>query len=96
MFAHFIDRLANTKDGDSTLLENSMVLFGSNMSDSNRHNNDPLPSAVLGRAHGRIKGGQALKYPQDTKHSDLLLTLLERTEIPVEKIGDSGTGLSEV
>jgi hypothetical protein len=96
MFAHFIDRLANTKDGDATLLENSMVLFGSNMSDSNRHNNDPLPSAVLGRAHGRIKGGQHLHYPQDTKHSDLLLTLLERAQIPVEKIGDSGTGLTEV
>ena len=63
MFAHFIDRLANAKDGDATLLENSMVLFGSNMSDSNRHNNDPLPSAVLGRAHGRIKGGQHLHYP---------------------------------
>ncbi len=96
MFAHFVDRLANTKDGDATLLDNSMVLFGSNMSDSNRHNNDPLPSAVLGRAHGRIKGGQHLKYPQDTKFADLLLTLLERTQIPVEKIGDSGTGLAEV
>ena len=96
MFSHFIDRLANTKDGDATLLENSMVLFGSNMSDSNRHNNDPLPSAVLGRAHGRIKGGQHLHYPQDSKHSDLLLALLERTQIPVEKIGDSGTGLAEV
>ena len=96
MFAHFVERLANTQDGDATLLDNSMVLFGSNMSDSNRHNNDPLPSAVLGRAHGRIKGGQHMKYPQDTKHSDLLLTLLERTQIPVEKIGDSGTGLAEV
>ncbi len=96
MFAHFIDRLANAKDGDATLLENSMVLFGSNMSDSNRHNNDPLPAACSAGAHGRIKGGQHLKYPQDSKFSDLLLTLLERTEIPVEKIGDSGTGLTEV
>jgi hypothetical protein len=66
------------------------------MSDSNRHNNDPLPSAVLGRAHGRIKGGQHLAYPQDSRFADLLLTLLERTEIPVESIGDSGGDLSEV
>ncbi len=71
-------------------------LFGSNMSNSNRHNNDPLPSAILGHANGRIKGGQHLHYPQDSRHSDLLLTLLERTQIPVEKIGDSGGVLSEV
>jgi hypothetical protein len=73
-----------------------MVLYGSNMSDSNRHNNDPLPSAILGHAHGRIKGGQHLSYPQDSKHSNLLLTLLERTEIPIESIGDSDNTFSEV
>jgi hypothetical protein len=73
-----------------------MVLYGSNMSDSNRHNNDPLPSAILGHAHGRIKGGQHLSYPQDSRHSNLLLTLLERTEIPIESIGDSTGTLSEV
>ena len=96
MFARFIDRLAKTQEGDGSLLDHSMVLYGSNMSDSNRHNNDPLPSAILGHAHGRIKGGQHLNYPQDSKHSDLLLTLLERTQIPVESIGDSDDALSEV
>jgi hypothetical protein len=96
VFAGFIKRLSTAKEGEGTVLDHSTILFGSNMSNSNRHNNDPLPSAVLGRAHGRIKGGQHLHYPQDTKHSDLLLTLLERTQIPVEKIGDSGTGLTEV
>jgi len=96
MFAHFIDRLANTKDGDATLLENSMVLFGSNMSDSNRHNNDPLPAVIVGRAHGRIKGGQHLKYPQDSRFADLLVTLFDRSQIPVESIGDSGGTLTEV
>jgi hypothetical protein len=73
-----------------------MIFYGSNMSDSNRHNNDPLPSAILGHAHGRIKGGQHLSYPQDSRHADLLLTLLERTEIPIESIGDSTGTLSEV
>ncbi len=96
VFARFIDKVASTKEGDGTLLDHSMILFGSNMSDSNRHNNDPLPAAILGRAHGRIKGGQHLKYPQDSRFSDLLVTLLERTQIPVEKIGDSGGELSEV
>jgi uncharacterized protein DUF1552 len=96
MFASFVERLATTPDGDGTLLDHSMTLFGSNMSDSNRHNNDPLPSAILGRGHGRIKGGQHLKYPQDSRFADLLLTLLERAQIPVEAIGDSGGTFTEV
>jgi hypothetical protein len=96
VFARFVDRLAKAQEGDGSLLDHSMILYGSNMSDSNRHNNDPLPSAILGHAHGRIKGGQHLSYPQDSRHSNLLLTLLERTEIPVESIGDSTDTLSEV
>jgi hypothetical protein len=96
MFARFIERLAATQDGDGSLLDHSTILFGSNMSDSNRHNNDPLPAAILGRAHGRIKGGQHLKYPQDSRFADLLLTLLQRAEIPVESIGDSGGTFAEV
>jgi hypothetical protein len=96
VFARFIDRMVKTPEGDGSLLDHSMVLYGSNMSDSNRHNNDPLPSAILGHAHGRIKGGQHLHYSQDSKHANLLLTLLERTEIPVESIGDSDNTLSEI
>ena len=96
VFARFIDRMAKTQDGDGTLLDHSMVLFGSNMSDSNRHNHDPLPAAILGHAHGRIKGGQHLHYPQDSRFADLLLTILERTQIPIETIGDSGGTFAEV
>ena len=96
VFARYIERMAKTPDGDGTLLAHSMTLFGSNMSDSNRHNHDPLPVAILGRANGRIKGGQHLRYAQDSKFADLLLTLLERTQIPVEKIGDSSKTLEEV
>ncbi len=96
LFSGFVERLANTPDGDGSLLDHSAILFGSNMSDSNLHNNDPLPAAILGHAHGRIKGGQHLVYPQNSRYADLLLTLLERTEIPVESIGDSGGTLAEV
>jgi len=96
VFARFVERMVKTPEGNGSLLDHSMVLYGSNMSDSNRHNNDPLPSAILGHAHGRIKGGQHLHYPQDSKHANLLLTLLERTEIPIESIGDSDETLSEV
>ena len=96
MFARFVDRLAHTQEGNGTVLDHSTILFGSNMSNSDKHNNDPLPSALLGHAHGRIKGGQHLSYPQDTRFSDLLVTLFDRNNIPVESIGDSGGLLSEV
>ncbi len=96
MFAGFIERIATAPEGDGTVLDHSTILYGSNMSDSNRHNNVPLPAAVLGRAHGRIKGGQHLRYPQDSRFSDLLVTLFDRAQIPVESIGDSGGVLSEV
>lgn len=96
LFAGFVERLATAQEGDGSVLDHSTILYGSNMSNSDRHNNDPLPSAVLGHAHGRIKGGQHLSYPQDTRFADLLLTLFDRTNIPVESIGDSGGLLSEV
>ena len=96
VFSGFVGRLQMAAEGDGTVLDHSTILFGSNMSNSDRHNNDPLPSALLGHAHGRIKGGQHLSYPQDTRFSDLLVTLFDRNDIPVESIGDSGGILSEV
>jgi len=96
VFATFIDRLSKAKEGTGTVLDHSTILFGSNMSNSDKHNNDPLPSAILGHANGRIKGGQHLKYPQDSRFADLLVTLFDRNNIPVEKIGDSGGILSEI
>jgi len=96
VFAQFVKKLDATKEADGTVLDHSTILFGSDMSNSDKHNNDPLPSAILGHANGKIKGGQHLKYPQDSRHGDLLFTLLQRNEIPVKSIGDSADGLSEV
>jgi hypothetical protein len=96
VFARFIDKLAETPDGEGSLLDNAIILFGSNMSDSNRHNNDPLPSAILGRGMGRIKGGQHLAYEADTPHANLVATLLDRAGIPQENFADSTGLLSEV
>jgi hypothetical protein len=95
-FAGFIKRIEAAKEGTGTVLDHSTIVFGSNMSNSDRHNNDPLPTALLGHAHGKIKGGQHLKYPQDSRFADLLQTIFERNEIPVKSIGDSGGTLSEV
>jgi hypothetical protein len=96
VFAKFVDRLSKAKEGNGTVLDHSTILFGSNMSNSDKHNNDPLPAAILGHANGKIKGGQHLKYPQDSRFADLLVTLFDRNNIPVEKIGDSGGLISEV
>ena len=82
VFAKFIKKLSTTQDGDGTLLDHSIILYGSNMSNSDLHNNDPLPNVVLGKGYGRIKGGQHLQYPQDTPHANLLLTLLNRAGVP--------------
>jgi hypothetical protein len=96
VFAEFVKKLEATKEADGTVLDHSTILFGSDMSNSDKHNNDPLPSAILGHANGKIKGGQHVKYPQDSRHGELLLTLLQRNEIPVKSIGDGVEGLSEV
>ncbi len=96
IFARFVERLKNTPDGDGSLLDHSILLYGSNMADSNLHNADPLPAVVFGHGYGRIKGGQHLAYKQDTPHANLILTLLERAGVPRESIGDSTGELSEV
>jgi uncharacterized protein DUF1552 len=96
VFSKFIERLSKAQEAGGTVLDHSTILFGSNMSNSDRHNNDPLPAAILGHANGRIKGGQHLKYPQDSRFADLLVTLFDRNNIPVSKIGDSGGIFSEI
>ena len=96
VFSKFVERLSKAQEANGTVLDHSTILFGSNMSNSDKHNNDPLPAAILGHAHGRIKGGQHVKYPQDSRFADLLVTLFDRNNIPVEKLGDSGGLISEV
>ncbi len=95
-FAKFVKRIAGMKDGESTVLDQSIILFGSNMSNSDLHNNDPLPSVVLGRGCGKIKGGQHLHFAQDTPHANLLLTLLQRAGVPMQALGNSNGTFAEV
>jgi hypothetical protein len=96
VFAKFIDKLAKMEDGDGSMLDHSIILYGSNMSNSDLHNNDPLPNAILGGGYGRIKGGQHLKYPQDTPLANLLLTLLNRADVPIESLGNSTGQFAEI
>jgi hypothetical protein len=97
LFADFMTKLAAIPDGDGgSVLDNSIFLYGSNMSNSNQHNQFPLPSLVLGGGAGAIKGHQHLVYPDRTPLANLLFTLLLRAGVPVEKIGDSTAELTEV
>jgi hypothetical protein len=96
VFAKFVEKLSKMPDGDGSMLDHSILLFGSNMSNSNAHNHFPLPTAVIGGGMGRLKGGQHLKYPDHTSLANLLLTLLDRAGIAVDKLGDSTGQFSEV
>ena len=96
IFAGFLKRLAQMPDGDGHLLDHAIILYGSNMSNSDKHNNDPLPSALLGGGYGRVKGGQHLHYAQDTPHANLLLTMLNRAGVPLKTLGNSNGLLAEV
>jgi len=89
VFAKFVAKLAAMPDGDGSMLDHSMILYGSNMSNSNAHNQFPLPSAVIGGGCGALKGGQHLRYADQTPLANLLLTVLDRIGVPVESIGDS-------
>ena len=92
----FAQRLQGIQDGEGSVLDNSLILFGSNMSNSDLHNNDPLPSVLIGKAGGRVTGGQHLAYPQDTPHAQLLHTMLDRAGVQVDGFADSPGPFSEV
>ena len=76
--AYLLDRLKSTPDGDGNLLDHSLILYGSAMSNSNVHNHAPLPVLIAGGAAGRLKGGRHLMYPEGTPMSNLLLTILDK------------------
>ena len=84
VFAKFVERLKGMSDGDGSVLDHSIILFGSNMANSDAHDADPLPQMILGRGAGTIKGGQHLNYKKDTPHANLLVTILDRAGVPAE------------
>jgi len=96
VFAKFLDKLSKMPDGDGSVLDHSILLYGSNMSNSNAHDEYPLPTIVVGGGAGKVKGNQHLRYPDKTPLANLLQTLLERAGVPVEKFGDSTGIFSEV
>jgi hypothetical protein len=96
LLTHFIDRLVATEDGDGSLLDHSIILYGSNMSNSDKHDSAPLPLVIFGHGYGRVAGGQHIVYPPDSQYANLLVTVLERAGVPVDAVGDSTGDLAEV
>jgi Protein of unknown function (DUF1552) len=96
ILARFLDRLAKMPDGDGSMLDHSIVLYGSNMSNSNAHNHFPLPTAVIGGGCGKIKGNQHVACPDRTPVANLLLTLLRRAGVDIDAVGDSTGELAEI
>ncbi len=94
LLAYLLAKLAATPDGDGSLLDHSMVLYGSGMSDGNQHNHGPLPIVLAGRAGGALATGRHLRNEDGTTMSNLLLALLHAHGIEQEKFGDSTAPLS--
>ena len=96
VFARFVKKLSELPDGEGSMLDNSTLVYGSNMSDSNVHNHFPLPMAVVGGGAGAIRGNQHLRYADRTPIANLHLTLLAKNGVPIEKLGDSTTKFTEI
>jgi Protein of unknown function (DUF1552) len=91
---YFLQKLSETPDGDGTLLDHSMVLYGSGMSNSNQHDHDPLPLILAGGASGRLQGGRHIRAGRGTPMSNLLTGMFEKLDIPAATFGESNAVLT--
>jgi hypothetical protein len=96
LFAAYLEKLRATPDGDGSLLDHLMLLYGGGISNSDRHTHGPLPTLLLGGAAGAFAGGRHLVYPDDTPLTNLQLTLLNKLGVPAETLGDSTGQFTEL
>jgi hypothetical protein len=89
IFAQYLAKLRATPDGDGSLLDHMTILYGSGISNSTKHSGDDLPLLLLGGGAGRLKGGRHLKYPGKPTMANLLVTLMDKMDVPVERLGGS-------
>ncbi len=98
-FVYLLDKLKATPDGDGTLLDHSMIVYGSALADGNAHQHNNLPTVLAGRANGTLRPGRHVRYADETPITNLYLSMLDRMGVPVEQIGDSNgrlEGLSDL
>ena len=96
LFAHFLENLQSTSDGDGSLLDHSMVMYGGGLGDSNDHAHFDLPELVVGGGAGRLRGGRHLRYPKDTPVNNLLVSMLDKAGLPAERFGDATGQIREL
>jgi Protein of unknown function (DUF1552) len=89
LFAYFLGKLKSTQDGDGSLLDHSMVVYGSGLSDGNAHTHHDLPVLLAGGGSGKIRGGRHLKFKPETPMTNLYLSTLDKLGVHPERIGDS-------
>jgi len=89
LFAYFLEKMQATKDGNGSLLDHAMIVYGSGISDGNLHYHDNLPVLLVSGGAGQLKGGRHVRYPKGTPMTNLYLTMLENLGVPVASIGDS-------
>jgi hypothetical protein len=94
-FAYLLQKLKDAPDGEGTLLDHSIALYGSGMSNSNQHDHEPLPIVIAGGAAGKLKGGRHIQAAPRTPLSNLQLALLRKMDVPADSFGDS-TGVVEI
>jgi hypothetical protein len=88
-FGAFLEKLRSTPDGDGTLLDHSVFIYGSGISDGNIHFHLDLPMMVVGGGAGQFKGGRHLRYKNDTPLANLYVSVLDKLGVPTEQFGDS-------
>jgi hypothetical protein len=96
LFAYFVEKVSRIQDGDGSLLDHSMILYGSGLSDGNRHTHHDLPALMLGSGNNAWKTGRHLEYPKDTPMNNLFVTMLDKAGVQVEKLGDANGQLREL
>jgi hypothetical protein len=89
LFAWFLEKLRTTPEGDGSLLDRSLFLYGAGLSNPNLHAHYDLPLAVIGGAAGRVKGGRHLVFKDETPMTNLLLSMLDKVGVRAERLGDS-------
>jgi hypothetical protein len=95
-FAYLVNKLKNTPDGDGTLLDHSVILYGSSISDGNQHTHVDLPTVLVGGASGQIRTGRYLRCPRETPMNNLLLSMLDKVGVYTETLGDSTGKLEQL
>ncbi len=96
LFTGYLEKLQSVRDGEGSLLDSAVILFGSGLSNSDRHTHGPLPTVVVGGGAGTIQGGRHLVYAEDTPLTNLHTTLLDKVGVPIDKFGDSTGKITEL